>query len=77
MTPSILFGVLLPLVFAALGVWFLVAPESARRAGIALHRPFHRRGPTESVGDELQIVQPKPKHRRHKIVARLPGGCRC
>jgi hypothetical protein len=34
--------VLLPLVFAALGLWFLVAPESARRAGIALNRPFGR-----------------------------------
>ena len=38
------FDVLLPLVFAALGLWFVVAPESARRAGIALNRPFGRTG---------------------------------
>jgi hypothetical protein len=32
--------VLLPLAFAAVGLWCLVAPESVRRAGIALNRPF-------------------------------------
>ena len=26
----------------ALGIWFVLAPESVRRAGIALHRPLGR-----------------------------------